>query len=141
MPARRPVPRRTPPRPHSGAEHRRLRKQIEKTVRAGAAVCARCGTWIRPDEPWDLGHRDAAGAKTWGLYNGPEHRDCSRTAGGWKRQGQTGMRPPARRRAQPTAKALKLSKPGDGEPLLRKLTTREVPSSQSRDTFRRNMIR
>lgn len=106
MPARQPVPRRTPPRPHYGSEHRRLRKQIEKTVRAGAAVCARCGLWIRPDEPFDLGHSDHPRAKQLGMYRGPEHRDCSRTAGGWKRRGRTDAPPPPARRAQPRAKAL-----------------------------------
>jgi hypothetical protein len=95
-----------------GREHRRLREQVRRIVDGGAAVCWRCGLFIDVGTPWDLGHADVPGAKQRGLYRGPEHRDCSRTAGGWKRQGLTGMPPPARRRAQPAAKALKFFETG-----------------------------
>jgi hypothetical protein len=112
---RRPMRRRRTPRPQLttvqkgyGAAHKRMREQVKRTVNAGGAVCWRCGQLIAPTEPWDLGHRDHPRAKVLGLYAGPEHRDCSRTAGGWKRQGLTGIPPPARRRAQPTAKALRI---------------------------------
>ena len=36
-----------------GAAHRRLRAQVASRVRAGLAVCARCGEPIHPNEPWD----------------------------------------------------------------------------------------
>lgn len=106
--------RSTPPRQLTtvqkgyGREHRRLREQVRRTVEAGIAVCWRCRQWIAPNEAWDLGHRDDhPGAKRLGLYGGPEHRSCSRTAGGWKRQGITNAPPP--RRATSPAKALKSS--------------------------------
>ena len=70
-----------------GTEHRRLRKQVAKVVAAGRASCWRCGQPIHPGAHWDLGHSDSIGAKTFGVYKGPEHRTCSRSAGGWKRHG------------------------------------------------------
>ena len=71
--------------------HRRLRAQVAKQVAAGAAVCWRCRRRIAPIHAWDLGHLDVPGAKARGLYAGPEHRHCSRVAGGHKRRGR---RPP-----------------------------------------------
>ena len=35
-----------------GPAHRRLRAQLASPVRAGLAVCARCGEPIDPREPW-----------------------------------------------------------------------------------------
>uniref|UniRef100_A1UIX3 Uncharacterized protein n=1 Tax=Mycobacterium sp. (strain KMS) TaxID=189918 RepID=A1UIX3_MYCSK len=70
-------------------------------------MCWRCRQLIAPGEPWDLGHADVPGAKRRGVYAGPEHRDCSRAAGGWKRHGITDAPPPAHRRGSaPRAKAL-----------------------------------
>jgi hypothetical protein len=89
---------------HYAAEHKRLRKQVARAIERGGVLCWLCKEWIRPGEPWDLGHSDAPGAKALGIYAGPEHRACSRTAGGWKRQGVIGMPPP--RRSTPPAKAL-----------------------------------
>jgi hypothetical protein len=57
-----------------GADHRRLRRQIDATVKKGFARCARCGELIDPNEPWDLGHNDNDPTS----YNGPEHRRCNR---------------------------------------------------------------
>jgi hypothetical protein len=37
-------------------------------------LCARCGSAIRPGDPWDLGHDDADRR----FYSGPEHRVCNR---------------------------------------------------------------
>lgn len=67
-----------------GPAHRNLRRAWKPRVAAGDVACARCGDPIDPDEPWDLGHDDDAP----GEYNGPEHRDCNRSAGGTKRQAQ-----------------------------------------------------
>lgn len=100
--------RRTSPRPHYGARHRQLREQVSKVVASGNAVCWRCRQWIEPGSAWDLGHRDDhPGAKRLGLYAGPEHRACSRTAGGWKRQGILDAPPPPSRRTPPKAAALR----------------------------------
>ncbi len=57
-----------------GARHKALRKAWSKRVEAGEVRCARCGKWIRPDEPWDLGHDDFDRSR----WTGPEHRGCNR---------------------------------------------------------------
>jgi hypothetical protein len=57
-----------------GAAHKALRKRWAPQVAAGHVACARCGRWISPHEPWDLGHID--GSRT--QYAGPEHRKCNR---------------------------------------------------------------
>ena len=41
---------------------------------AGVVACARCGRWIAPSEPFDLGHVDGDR----GRYAGPEHQRCNR---------------------------------------------------------------
>uniref|UniRef100_A0A5Q5BPU6 Uncharacterized protein n=1 Tax=Mycobacterium sp. (strain MCS) TaxID=164756 RepID=A0A5Q5BPU6_MYCSS len=80
---------------------------MKRNVNRGEAWCWRCRQPIAPGEPFDLGHDDSPGAKRLGLYRGPEHRDCSRSAGGWKRHGRLDAPPPAHRRSSaPKAKAL-----------------------------------
>lgn len=97
----------TPEQRGYGREHRELRERAKQAVERGAAWCWRCRQPIAPGEPWDLGHADVPGAKRLGIYAGPEHRDCSRVAGGWKRHRRTDAPPPARRRsAAPKARAL-----------------------------------
>jgi len=59
-----------------GAAHQRLRRAWKDQVEAGNVSCARCGRWIHPDEPWDLGHDDQDRRH----YQGPEHRKCNRGA-------------------------------------------------------------
>ena len=61
-----------------GREHFELRKRIEVLVDSGRAFCARCGRWIAPGEPWDLGHDDVDRS----VYRGPEHRSCNRRTAG-----------------------------------------------------------
>lgn len=57
-----------------GWKHQQARKRWARQVRAGTVNCARCGYFIDPDEPWDLGHVDGDKAE----YAGPEHRACNR---------------------------------------------------------------
>lgn len=59
-----------------GARHKALRREWDVKVQAGGVLCARCGKWIKPGTPWDLGHND----KDRRLYNGPEHAKCNRGA-------------------------------------------------------------
>jgi hypothetical protein len=54
-----------------GRAHRSYREQLRPWVESGFARCARCGYFIEPGQPFDLGHVDGSG-KT--LYSGPEHR-------------------------------------------------------------------
>ena len=64
------VHRRTKPRNplhdvRHGRAHRQLRAVLASRVRAGLAVCARCGEPIEPNEPWDLGHLDDGGPRSY----------------------------------------------------------------------------
>lgn len=61
-----------------GRAHIALRKRLEPIVRAGRAVCWRCGRPIAPDEPWHLGHDDFDRSK----YRGPEHVLCNTATAG-----------------------------------------------------------
>lgn len=70
-----------------GWPHRRLRARAARDVKAGRAVCARCGLMIVPGEAFDLDHDDAHP----GRYLGPSHRRCNR---------RTAAHRAARRRAQ-----------------------------------------
>jgi hypothetical protein len=64
-----------------GRAHRKLRARWAPLIAGGQVLCARCEKPIHPYEHWDLGHADDHS----GRYNGPEHRTCNRSAGGWKR--------------------------------------------------------
>jgi hypothetical protein len=57
-----------------GHHHRTIRARLAPIVRTGTAMCARCGQFIGPNEPWDLGHDDADPTR----YAGPEHQKCNR---------------------------------------------------------------
>jgi hypothetical protein len=72
-----------------GAEHRALRKRLARLVQAGQATCWRCGRWIAPGEPWDLGHDDVDRS----VYRGPEHRSCNRRTSGRRKQVAVSMAP------------------------------------------------
>ena len=63
-----------------GTEHQRLRKVWAGKVEHGEVSCARCGKWIAPGTPWDLGHNDTDRS----VYTGPEHRKCNRATSAHK---------------------------------------------------------
>jgi len=65
-----------------GREHQLLRQRLAVLVEEGQAVCARCGGWIAPGSPWDLGHVDGDRS----LWSGPEHRRCNRATAGRRRR-------------------------------------------------------
>ena len=69
-----PVPKRTTTAAGYGNAHQKLRKVWATKVDAGQVNCWRCGRWIRPGTPWDLGHDD----RDRGRYRGPEHARCNR---------------------------------------------------------------
>ena len=56
--------------------HRRVRRKYAPVVKAGKAVCARCGKPIAPNELWDLDHDAADPLQR--RYLGPSHRSCNR---------------------------------------------------------------
>lgn len=103
-PARRHQPQPTTTEKGYGSAHQKVRERVKRTVDCGQAVCWRCGRWIRPGSPWDLGHDDTPTAKVFGIYRGPEHQRCSRSAGGVKRWG---IRAPAQPTPQTPAPALR----------------------------------
>lgn len=67
-------PRRSTTARGYGAKHKHQRSKAKRQVIAGQAWCWRCGEWIHPDLPWDLGHDDHDRS----IYRGPEHRHCNR---------------------------------------------------------------
>lgn len=61
-----------------GSQHQKERARAKQLVDAGQAYCWRCGGWIDPAMPWDLGHDDHDRS----VYRGPEHRGRECPAGG-----------------------------------------------------------
>lgn len=62
-----------------GSAHQRERARVKRdVVDKGLGVCWRCGGWIDPSMPWDLGHDDLDRS----VYRGPEHRGRECPAGG-----------------------------------------------------------
>lgn len=61
-----------------GSEHQKERARAKRVVDAGEAYCWRCGGWIDPAMPWDLGHDDHDRS----VYRGPEHRGRECPMGG-----------------------------------------------------------
>jgi len=57
--------------------HEAERKRWKPKVDAGLVNCWRCGQWLDPAQPWDLGHDDQDRTK----YRGPECIACNRGAG------------------------------------------------------------
>ena len=70
-----------------GAAHQRERAKWKPRVDAGMVNCWRCGRWLDPRLPWDLGHDDNDRR----IYRGPECRPCNRATAGRRRK-----RPPKR---------------------------------------------
>jgi hypothetical protein len=58
-----------------GWTHQLARKRLEPVVRAGRAVCTKCGGVIQPGEAWHLDHSDDRRA-----YAGAAHAYCNTTA-------------------------------------------------------------
>ena len=56
------------------AGHRRLRNAWHPLVQTGGVQCTKCGQYIAPGEPWDLGHNP-------NLVSQPEHPNCNRADG------------------------------------------------------------
>jgi hypothetical protein len=63
-----------------GAEHVKTRAQWAPLVATGNVKCWRCGQYIAPDAPWDLGHDDDDRSR----YRGPECQLCNRGVNGRK---------------------------------------------------------
>lgn len=61
-----------------GSSHQQERKHWAPKVDRGEVYCARCGRWIQPGTPWDLGHDDFDRT----IYTGPEHSRCNRATAG-----------------------------------------------------------
>ena len=58
-----------------GPEHSKTRRWFKtNVVDKGNGYCWRCGVWLDPKEPWDLGHDDYDRS----VYRGPECRPCNR---------------------------------------------------------------
>lgn len=69
--------------------HERERERWKPRVRAGQVNCWRCGRWLDPAQPWDLGHDDNDRTQ----YRGPEHVGCNRKAGARASNAQRGHQP------------------------------------------------
>lgn len=63
-----------------GGAHAKKRAEAKKLVDAGLANCWRCGTWLPPGQPFDLGHDDHDRS----IYRGPECVPCNRATSGRK---------------------------------------------------------
>lgn len=61
-----------------GSAHQKLRAEVKKIVDRGEAYCWRCGGFIPPGAPFDLGHDDQDRS----VYRGPEHTRCNRATSG-----------------------------------------------------------
>lgn len=57
-----------------GVRHRRERARWAQIVKEGQGYCWRCGAWLDPEQPWDLGHDDHDRT----IYRGPECVPCNR---------------------------------------------------------------
>jgi hypothetical protein len=64
-----------------GAKHQAERAKVKRLVDSGQAHCWRCGGWVDPARPWDLGHDDHDRS----VYRGPEHVKCNRATSRYKR--------------------------------------------------------
>lgn len=67
-----------------GWRHQQERARYAPLVAAGRAICPRCRKLILPGTPWDLDHIDHPDAHRLGLYQGPSHASCNRSAA-WRK--------------------------------------------------------
>jgi hypothetical protein len=75
-----------------GRAHQVRRAREAVVVDRGEAFCARCGLWISPGEPWDLGHDPLDRSR----YLGAMHRRCNRDT-----RFEKSLRRPSGRRPRP----------------------------------------
>jgi hypothetical protein len=68
--------------PRSSRSWKRLRATWAAAIATGRVDCWRCGQRIDAGQPWDLGHRVAVRLGGSDEHVHPEHRRCSRSAGG-----------------------------------------------------------
>lgn len=62
-----------------GWDHQKLRAEYKQRMAKGEQfTCWRCGLWVDPDSPWELGHDDHDRS----IYRGPEHRGRECPQGG-----------------------------------------------------------
>jgi hypothetical protein len=62
-----------------GGQHQALRADYKRRMAQGERfICWRCGHWLDPHQPWDLGHDDHDRTQ----YRGPEHRGRECPMGG-----------------------------------------------------------
>lgn len=62
-----------------GWSHQQVRADYARRMKRGEMfTCWRCGGWVDPSAPWDLGHDDHDRS----IYRGPEHVACNRATKG-----------------------------------------------------------
>jgi hypothetical protein len=118
-----------------GRRHREARAKVAPAVERGEVACARCGRWIVPGTPWDLGHAD--GDKT--RYSGPEHRACNRATAGRATAGRATAGRATAGRATAGSQATEYRATEDwtgGRPLPRDYQPTSVPDKPTEPTSR-----
>lgn len=97
--------------PKYGNKHNLERRRWAPKVMRGEVSCWRCGTWLEPGKPWDLGHID--GTKE---YAGPECIPCNRASA---------------KRGRVTATRTLNAKPGTKRQRLIRYWTKEITAGRA----------